>query len=201
LTPPGPEFAALRRELRARRAALTPGLRIAAAQQVAARLHALPGLPDSGYVAGYWAVGGELALHAWQVSLPASFVYCLPVLHDDGRLRFGPWRPGDPLATNRFGIPEPDVGPHALIEASALALAIVPLVGFDDHCHRLGMGGGWYDRTFAARRAAQSSTPLLVGVGYEIQRVDRLADQPWDVQLDAVCTETATYLRQNAPAR
>lgn len=188
-----------RRELRARRGALSPGLRIAAAQQVAARLLALPALPSSGYAAGYWAIGGEIALHAWQVALPPGLVYCLPVLHDSGLLRFAPWRPGDALATNRFGIPEPEIDPASLLQPADLALAIVPLVGFDSRCHRLGMGGGWYDRSFAARQAPQSRTPMLVGVGYEIQRVDRLDPAPWDVRLDAVCTEAATYLREDAP--
>lgn len=183
----------LRREMRARRAALTPALRIAAAQQVATHLHAVPTLPQRGYAAGYWAVGGEIALHAWQVSLPAGLAYCLPVLHEDGALRFAPWRAGDALVANRFGIPEPSVSPDACLTAADLALAIVPLVAFDDRCHRIGMGGGWYDRTFAARREAQCRTPLLVGVGYDVQRVDRIEPAPWDVRLDAVCTEAATY--------
>lgn len=185
----------LRREIRSRRAALSPTLRIAAAQQLADRLRTLPSLPTEGYAAGYWAVGGEIALHAWQVALPSRLIYCLPVLGDDSLLRFAPWRAGDPLVANRFGIPEPDVAPASLLDASDLALAIVPLVAFDDRCHRVGMGGGWYDRTFAARREAQSRAPLLVGAAYEVQRVDRIAPQPWDVHLDAVCTEAAIYLR------
>jgi len=65
---------------------------------------------------------------------------------------------------------------------------LVPLVAFDDAGNRLGMGAGYYDRSFAFRRAAPSP-PLLVGVGYEFQRVPALAAQPWDVPLDAVLTE------------
>jgi 5-formyltetrahydrofolate cyclo-ligase len=174
-------------------------LRIAAAQQVAARLHALPHLPSQGFAAGYWAVGGEIALHAWQVALPPGLVYCLPVLQEGGLLRFAPWRPGDALSTNRFGIPEPDVPPTELIAPQDLALAVMPLVGFDDRCHRLGMGGGWYDRSFATREASQSPLPLLVGVGFEVQRVDRLTPAAWDVRLDAVCTEAATYMHRETP--
>lgn len=200
MTPSPDDPATICRDMRARRAGLSPALRIAAAQQVAARLQALPGLPREGYVAGYWAVGGEVALHAWQVALPPGLVYCLPVLGEDERLRFAPWRPGDALVANRFGIPEPDLAPSSLLSASHLALAVVPLVAFDDRCHRIGMGGGWYDRTFAAHRESPSQAPLLVGAAYEIQRVPAIEPAPWDVRLDAVCTEAATYLRDPARA-
>ncbi|GAB2510765.1 5-formyltetrahydrofolate cyclo-ligase [Lysobacter humi (ex Lee et al. 2017)] len=182
---------ALRRDLRARRAALSPAFRLAAAEQVGARLRASPLMPSHGCVAGYWAVGGEIALHAWQSRLPAEITYCLPVLAEDGRLRFAPWRPGEPLVTNRFGIPEPDVPQNACVEADDLALAVVPLVGFDANCNRLGMGGGWYDRTFARRRGGDP--PRLVGAAYDLQRVEALSPAAWDVPLDAVCTESTTY--------
>lgn len=183
----------LRRDIRARRSALSPAFRIAAAQQLAARLAALPGMPQTGYVAGYWAVDGEIALHAWQTSLPRGCVYCLPALSADDRLRFAPWRAGDPLVANRFGIPEPDVAAASLLEPESLAAIVMPLVAFDARGHRIGMGGGWYDRTLAGIRA-RSPRPLLVGVGYELQRIDAIAPAPWDVPLDAVCTESATYL-------
>ena len=182
----------LRREIRARRAALSPSHRIAAAQQLATRLFALDDAPASGYVAGYWAVDGEMPLHAWQTRLPSDCVYCLPVLGDDARLRFAPWRAGDPLVSNRFGIPEPDVAPSSLLEPDALALIVLPLVAFDARCHRIGMGGGWYDRSLAGIRD-RAIRPRLVGVGYELQRVDAITPAPWDVLLDAVCTESNTY--------
>lgn len=150
-------------------------------------------MPASGHVAGYWAMDGELALHVWQMRLPPSLVYCLPVLGDDGRLRFAPWRPGEPLVSNRFGIPEPEVAPSLLIDPERMALVVVPLVGFDRRGQRLGMGGGWYDRSFAFRNLA-TPPPWLVGVGFAAQRVDVLPVQPWDVALDAVCSEHALLL-------
>ena len=181
------DLRALRRDIRSRRAALTPAVRIAAAQQVAARLSSLASMPASGYVAGYWATNGEIALHAWQVQLPTECRYCLPVLYDDGRLRFAPWQPGESLVTNRFGIPEPDVEPAALLEPEAMALVVAPLVAFDRAGHRLGMGGGWYDRSFAFRRL-QPAPPWLVGAAFDEQQVDAIAAESWDVPLDAVCT-------------
>lgn len=190
----------LRVELRARRRAIAAPERIAAAQDLAIRLLALPGMPLSGYVAGYWAIDGEIALHAWQLQLPPGLTYCLPTLADEGRLGFAPWRPGDPLATNRFGIPEPDVARSTLLAPASMALAVMPLVGFDARCERLGMGGGWYDRSFAESQPGSGEAgrrrPLLVGAAFELQRVEALPTAPWDVVLDAVCTERQTYYRQ-----
>jgi len=181
---------ALRRLLRERRRALPPAARIAAAEALAARLLALPFAPRDGHVAGYWAMDGEIALHAWQLRLPPAVRYCLPVLGDDGLLGFAPWRPGEDLVANRFGIPEPVSAP---LPATAMALIVTPLVGFDADGHRLGMGGGWYDRSLAFRRTA-AAPPWLAGAAFDAQRVEALAAEAWDVPLDAVCTETDTFL-------
>lgn len=184
----------LRRELRTRRRAIPAAERIAAAQSLAQRLLELPFAPTCGHVAGYWAMDGEIALHAWQLQLPPALVYCLPVLGPDERLRFAPWRPGDALATNRFGIPEPDVPASSLLEPGALSLVVVPLVGFDASGQRLGMGGGWYDRSFAFR-AADAPPPWLVGAAFAAQRCeDGIPRKPWDVTLDAVCSDRDTFI-------
>ena len=186
-----PERDALRRQLRDRRRTLSAAQRIAAADALADRLLQLPQMPASGYVAGYWAMDGEIGLHAFQVRLPAPAVYCLPILDEGRSLRFAPWRPGDPLVTNRYGIPEPDVLPGSALPAAEMAMVVLPLVGFDAHCNRLGMGGGWYDRTLAFRTARR--TPLLVGAAFALQQVEALTPRPWDVRLDLVCTEAATF--------
>lgn len=150
-------------------------------------------MPRSGFVAGYWAVDGEIGLHAWQLRLPLSLHYCLPVLHEDGCLRFAPWKAGAALLTNRHGIPEPDVDADALLVPAQMALIVLPLVGFDADCRRLGMGGGWYDRSFAFRQA-QPAPPWLVGASFATQQVDQIDMEDWDVALDAVCSEDATHL-------
>ena len=187
----------LRRELRARRRELPAAQRIAAADALAARLLDLPFAPERGYVAGYWAMDGEIALHAWQLKLPRGCVYCLPVLAEEDTLRFAPWRTGDALVTNRFGIPEPDVEQASALSASEMAFIAMPLVGFDASGTRLGMGGGWYDRSFGFRRESPAP-PWLVGVGFESQRVDALDAQDWDVRPDAICTEANTYTTAGA---
>ena len=184
---------ALRREMRALRRSLPAAARIIAADALAEQLLALPFAPQSGAVAGYWAMDGEIPLHAWQLRLPRTVDYCLPVLHHDDCLRFARWRPGAPLATNRYGIPEPDVPESELLRADQLAFAALPLVAFDARGHRLGMGGGWYDRSFAFH-TARGTPPRLVGVGFSTQRAEAIDAEPWDVPLDAVCTESETFL-------
>ena len=183
----------LRSALRERRRQLTAAERLDAADGLATQLLALPGAAQaSGPVAGYWAMDGEIPLNRWQLRLPAGQDYCLPILHGK-LLRFAPWRPGQALTTNRYGIPEPDVHPDDALPPEAMALVVTPLVGFDAQAHRLGMGGGWYDRSFAFRHQ-RAAPPLLVGAAYAIQQVPALPLQPWDVALDAVCTELTTFL-------
>jgi 5-formyltetrahydrofolate cyclo-ligase len=93
---------------------------------------------------------------------------------------------------NRFGIHE-HWTPRP-VRAWQLDLLFVPLVGFDDACHRLGMGGGFYDASLAyLRRRKVWRKPLLVGVGYECQKVTEIPADPWDMHLDAVITERKIY--------
>lgn len=181
----------LRRQLRQRRRDIAAPARIAAAESLATQLLALPFAAHSGHVAGYWAMDGEIALHRWQMQLPATQIYCLPILHGQ-LLRFAPWRPGQPIISNRYGIPEPDIHPDDALPAEAMTLVVTPLVGFDADGRRLGMGGGWYDRSFAFRQNL-AAPPWLVGVGFAAQQVPRLPVQPWDVAVDAICTEQSTF--------
>lgn len=183
---------ALRAQLRQARRALPAAARLDAAEQLAARLLALPFAPQQGAVAGYWAMDGEIALHRWQLTLPAAVTYCLPVLHGD-LLRFAPWRPGQPLRQNRFGIPEPELDITATLSAQDMALVVTPLVGFDEGCARLGMGGGWYDRSFAFRQD-HPAPPWLVGAAFSLQQVQAVPRASWDVGVDAICTEAGTFL-------
>ncbi|MCC7635657.1 5-formyltetrahydrofolate cyclo-ligase [Stenotrophomonas rhizophila] len=183
---------ALRQQLRQRRREIPAVQRLAAAEQLADALLQLPFAPTRGLVAGYWAMDGEIALHRWQMQLPPGVQYCLPMLAGD-TLRFAPWRPGQALTANRYGIPEPDLSIDDALAPEQLALVVAPLVGFDPLGRRLGMGGGWYDRSFAFRQQ-RPAPPWLVGVGFSVQQVDDLPVQPWDVAVDAICTEVSTLV-------
>ena len=121
----------------------------------------------------------------------------LPVLppYSLHRLWFAPYREGMPMSLNRFGIPEPAVPKPALVGPMALDLVITPLVAFDAAGNRMGMGGGFYDRTFAYLiRRGRWKKPRLLGFAHDFQRVEGIERRPWDVPLDGVVTEARLYL-------
>ncbi len=188
---PQSSLASLRRRLRAARARLAPAERIAAANAVAERLEQLAEFLVDQRVAGYWAVGGELPLHAAVARLRArGQSYHLPVVAADHSMRFAPLLPNAALHANRYGIPEPHCAESELLAPGAVDLVLVPLTAFDRRGHRLGSGGGYYDRSFAfLREAARPASPLLVGIGYSFQELPGIESQVWDVPMDYIATE------------
>jgi 5-formyltetrahydrofolate cyclo-ligase len=79
---------------------------------------------------------------------------------------------------------------------------LLPLVGFDETGNRLGMGGGYYDRTLSyLRQRKHWRRPRLVGIAHECQKVDALAPSPWDVPLDMIVTEERVYVTEGIGSR
>jgi 5-formyltetrahydrofolate cyclo-ligase len=186
------DTAALRRQLRAARAAIPAPLRRAAATALVAQARRVPTLWHPKRIAGYHAVGSELDLGPLLAALvQRGATLHLPRLEPRraGRMTFRRTAPDAPLIPNRFGIPEPGADAPR-VDARFLDLVFLPLVGVDATGTRLGSGAGYYDRALAFRRARRHwRTPLLVGVGYALQEVPTLVRQPWDVPLDALLTE------------
>jgi 5-formyltetrahydrofolate cyclo-ligase len=103
-------------------------------------------------------------------------------------MKFAPMPADERMLKNRFGIAEPRHG--ACAHTRILDIVLVPLVGFDDAGNRLGMGGGYYDRRFSYLRTRSSFLrPRLIGVAYELQHVDELPKDEWDVSLWAIVTD------------
>ncbi len=184
----------LRRQLRARRSAVTGGDRRRAEQAALARLKRHPRWQKAHRVALFMGHGGELdPSPAAQGSEQTGKSWYLPALHPvlPGTLRFHRWHPGELLVPNRFGIGEPPRGSGRFLSAHHLDIVIVPLVGFDERGNRLGMGGGFYDRTFAfVQRRHPARRPFLLGLAFDCQQVDTLTVQAWDVRLDGLITES-----------
>ncbi len=122
----------------------------------------------------------------------------LPVLSriHHNRLHFLPYAPDDVLMANSFGIPEPVLHSRRVPALTRLDLVLTPLVGFDERGNRLGMGGGFYDRSFAYLRRRQLwRKPHLLGVAFDVQKSPiELPHQNWDVPLDGVVTESGVQM-------
>jgi len=195
----------IRQHMREQRRALSETDRHYCALQLTTQLLQSRLFSNSQHIALYLASDGEinpwgLIEAAWQRGKQCY----LPVLglRPGKRLWFIPYQPETKLVDNRFGIPEP-VHARRLRQQKPqrLDLILMPLVAFDQNGNRLGMGGGFYDRTLSFlnyRRCWRK--PRLIGLAYEFQRVEELPYQSWDVPLDAIVTEDRLYIPGKPPS-
>ena len=109
----------------------------------------------------------------------------LPEIPEDGGLlQFRRWWPEAPMRVGAYAIPVPDNTELLTVDA-----IIIPLVGFDQQGYRLGYGGGYFDRMLASK----TPPPLIIGVAFEILRLDSIHPQPHDIAMDLVVTEAGIY--------
>lgn len=192
--------ATLRRRLRAARRALSVAGRQDHARRLARLLGRHPAFLRARRIGAYWSTDGEIdPFPLLRLAHARHKCTYLPVLrpHPNRKLWFVEYRVGEPLEKNAFGIPEPGLRNRRIRLPWALDLLLMPLVGFDASCNRLGMGGGFYDRTLAyLHQRRHWRRPLLVGIAHECQRVERLETNPWDVPVDWVATEERIYRRE-----
>jgi len=187
----------LRRMLRKARRALTPSQQRQAARGLYKQLAQQPLFRRAKHISLYLPTDGEIdprvLLRAAQRRGKATY---LPVLSAWPRTKmvFQRIRPGEKLQPNRFRILEPRANLARQRKVWTLDLVLLPLVGFDDVGGRLGMGGGFYDRSLAylARRKTWRK-PTLLGLAHECQKVERLAQASWDVPLQGTVTDKAWY--------
>nr|VFK45916.1 MAG: 5-formyltetrahydrofolate cyclo-ligase [Candidatus Kentron sp. SD]VFK49476.1 MAG: 5-formyltetrahydrofolate cyclo-ligase [Candidatus Kentron sp. SD]VFK81166.1 MAG: 5-formyltetrahydrofolate cyclo-ligase [Candidatus Kentron sp. SD] len=181
----------IRQMIREKRRELSRATRMECARRLVANLVNSPLFQRSRRVACFFPQDGEIDLsllfpHLFSTRKTAY----LPVVHGK-KLWFLPFDADTPLVRNKYGIPEPELSPSLRCAPLSLDLVLAPLVAFDGTGHRLGMGGGYYDRTFGYllhRRVFVK--PMLVGVAYGFQEVTVLPPRnPWDVPLDGVVTE------------
>jgi len=190
----------LRRMLRNARRALTPSEQRRAAQGLYRQLAQHPLFRRAKHISLYLPTDGEidprLLLRAAQRRGKATY---LPVLSAWPRTKmvFQRVDPGEKLLPNRFRILEPRINACRQRKVWALDLVLLPLVGFDDAGGRLGMGGGFYDRSLAYLARRQSwRKPTLLGLAHECQKVDRLAQASWDVPLAGTVTDKYWYIAE-----
>ncbi len=169
--------AAMRAQARARRATFDAG---SSGEQLSGHVLRDLVLSPHAVVAGFWPLPGEIDLRPLLCALHArGHGIVLPETPPRGSpLSFRQWQPGCPMVPGRFGTVRPE-GPLAIP-----SVIFVPLLAFDRAGHRLGYGGGYYDRTLAAHPGA-----VPVGVAFAAQEVERVPVEPHDQTLDRVATD------------
>lgn len=183
----------VRQQVRHLRRAMTDDQQALAAEQLADLALNYAPMTAARNIALFLSVDGELntrplIARLWHLK---KAVY-LPVLHpfSPGNLLFLRYSPDTPLHINKLRIPEPPLDIRQLITLDQLDLMMVPLVAFDQHGQRLGMGGGFYDRTLQNWRQHGF---LPVGLAHDCQQVDNLPVAEWDVPLPAVMTPSKLW--------
>jgi 5-formyltetrahydrofolate cyclo-ligase len=179
----------MRRSLLAARLAMPVEARVAASAAIGRHLEERLGNLTGRTVSAYWPLRGEPDLRPWLRTLCERGIACaLPVVVEKrAPLRFRAWQPGTRMEKGFWDIPVPAEGPWVTPD-----VLIAPVVGYDEHCFRLGYGGGYFDRTLAA-------LPLpwrAIGVGYEAARQDSIRPLPHDIALHGVVTEVR-YLERS----
>ena len=186
---------ALRTALRQSRNALSPAQQQAAAHAIQSTILAQDFFQSAQRLAFYHHVDGEIDTSGLlTTALNAGKSCFLPVIDTEqgGFMAFAPYSADTKLVENQWGIAEPPA-PDAIGSPTELDVVFVPLVGFDEGCFRLGMGKGYYDRTFSFKIFNRGSKPLLIGLAHECQLTEPFPVASWDVRLDAVITDQKIY--------
>jgi 5-formyltetrahydrofolate cyclo-ligase len=147
----------------------------------------LPGLA-AGVIGFCWPIKGEYdARHVVARLRSRGAVTALPVVVAPRTpLLFREWKPGDALAHGALDIPYPKDSREVIPDT-----VLLPMNGWDGEGYRLGYGGGFFDRTLAS----YSRRPFVIGVSYELARIETVKPQSWDIPVDCVLTERGLYRR------
>lgn len=190
LSPTAASRQQIRQAVRQQRRLLTPEQQSRFAQQASERIMAHPKIIQAESVAVFLSFDGELDTHPLiqQMWLQGKRVY-LPVLHPfrTGYLLFLRYAPDTKLVRNRLKIMEPCLDIRHVLPLPQLDVLLTPLVAFDHQGQRLGMGGGFYDRTLQYRNQ-MSRGPYPIGLAHDCQQVDALPMESWDIPLPEIIT-------------
>jgi 5-formyltetrahydrofolate cyclo-ligase len=185
----------LRKIIRSRRSQLTQSQQQQSAIDICHVLSCHPKVINANKIGLYLANDGELNCQlfidwCWQ---QGKQVY-LPVLHpfSKGHLLFLAYQPDTPMLANKFGILEPELNVQNLSPLNQLDILFTPLVAFDDKGNRLGMGGGFYDRTLARWEQQDDHLhqlkPYPIGLAHDCQQVEQIPIEHWDIPLPEIIT-------------
>lgn len=191
----------IRSEMRRYRRSLSPGNQSKASRRWKRSASQLSLLRYRTRIAAYHAVDGEIDLSGWiSKALQKNQKVYLPVLHPfkKDEVWFVEYKSGCRMRLNRFQIPEPDPRTNTRIPAWMLDVICLPLVAFDVHGNRLGMGGGFYDRVLKRLRDRHYSKTFFIGCAHQGQQVEQLPVDDWDEPLNAIVTDQKPYYRRRS---
>lgn len=184
----------LRKKLRAKRNALSSLQQKQAANDLSTHILQAGILNGATSIALYLANDGEIATEGiistcWQSNIRTT----LPVLHPfcAGRLLFLQYHQTTTMVCNKYGIPEPTLAVTAVVPKTQLDIIFVPLTGYDARGNRIGMGGGYYDRTLASLNRTQTK---IIGLAHHCQQVDLIPTDNWDIPLDMIVSDKTVLL-------
>ena len=186
----------IRKQIRSARRAVEPAIRQRQSSNICQTISELDSYQAASRVAAYLAFDGEADPMELMVSAvdQGKQVFLPMIVGRSKPLAFAPWTPSTTMEKNRFDILEPVVDPSELISAEQLDFVVTPLVAFDERCNRIGVGGGYYDRTFAFLNEPERLKSIqLVGFAFELQKLPEIQPQEWDIRIDAVVTESQIY--------
>ncbi|MDC0610631.1 5-formyltetrahydrofolate cyclo-ligase [Vibrio sp.] len=181
-----------RQHIRKQRRDLSTSEQLLASRNLIQQCTQLTEVENGQHFALYLSIDGELDTHPlieWMWNNNKS-IY-LPVIHpfSKGQLLFLKYQKDTEMVSNRYGILEPRLKKDDIIPVNQLDIIFTPLVGFDRRGHRLGMGGGYYDRTLEPWfNTAQGAIPI--GLAHDCQFVDELPIESWDIPLPKIVTPT-----------
>jgi 5-formyltetrahydrofolate cyclo-ligase len=153
------------------------------------------------YLARDGELNGELFIEwCWQNN---KTVY-LPVIHpfSKGHLLFLKYQANTLMKMSSLGINEPKLDIRLIKPADQIDIILTPLVAFDATGNRLGMGGGFYDRTLAAcllpSKNNDINLPYPIGIAHDCQQVEQLPIEHWDMPLPEIITPTQVITKSTA---
>ncbi len=184
----------LRNKLNAKRKTLSPTKVANTAISISQNLWQLPELQRAKNIGCYIGVNGEAScVEFMRNAYTRKKRIFVPVLRKNN-MEFYRLFPDSELQNNQFNIPEPVPTEQNLMPAQNLNVILVPLLAFDLSGNRLGMGGGYYDKLLSfTKRRDKFRRPLLVGMAYDFQKIDKIVANHWDIPMHIVATETQTY--------
>jgi 5-formyltetrahydrofolate cyclo-ligase len=138
-------------------------------------------------------IGTQLAIEQlWQAGVE---VY-IPLIHpfNAQQLIFIRYQQHTPLLRSKLGMLEPQPDCSQVCPLAELDIIFAPLVAFDPLGNRLGMGGGFYDRTLGYHYKQQRPSPAIIGIAHDCQKVDDVPTEPWDIPLREIITPLSHFL-------